>query len=672
MPPFSTKSEVSYAKKLLAYPIYAADFDPYGRGYLIIGGGGGEGRSGVPNQISVLDVSDRASIATVAEIELSREEDSVYSLASLATKDGLIALAGINSSQASQNAGTNEHLRTFDVRYPPRKKQKVDGEKEALGEITLLGKRSLFKTSPGPKKETYQRLLRLSPVKKREGGIKRIGVIASGLAKDNEVIVFDATVSSPDPADIITKITLPTGSEAADLDVTRTAESDFTITYCDDYGIYEQTIEYDFAKKRAALRPSGPRRIFQIPIADSSQGSKSRPKFRCLRFLDSENIIVLLNKPNRTGAELRVYHLYPTGPAAQVQQIDLPRRIKQAASLDVCTLDADKNGDFQAVIAVAGQDISIEILTANYQSSAGMFSKLRSYNSFRNVHDQQMTKLCFSPFLSPQRETDQSSGDSEKEAPAPSHPGPQYIKLASVSYGNTVVVDTFPLSPFKPVDKRSRYVLSHPTDQQFWRWAYILVFSVVVLVTGILIQSFYAGNLETDGRPFGIIPESLQNYLGRPAVVAEHHAGLTRVITSTVLRIVPDTTPNVATIETMSPDLATIEIATPALNLRDAISEHLSPDETDSQTKVVVVRHGPGDEGVVVDVHPDKQAYVAENLDAKHWDELEEHQRDALKEKLIEAGHWAEHEGEVVLKGVLWSTYAGFVGQAAGQILQGL
>jgi hypothetical protein len=41
----------SYAKTTLSFPIFAAEFDPYSRGYLVVGGGGGEGRSGVPNQI---------------------------------------------------------------------------------------------------------------------------------------------------------------------------------------------------------------------------------------------------------------------------------------------------------------------------------------------------------------------------------------------------------------------------------------------------------------------------------------------------------------------------------------------------------------------------------------------------------------------------------------------
>jgi hypothetical protein len=49
--PFQSKSDVSYAKHKLPYPIYAADFDPYRRGYLVVGGGGGESSTGIANQI---------------------------------------------------------------------------------------------------------------------------------------------------------------------------------------------------------------------------------------------------------------------------------------------------------------------------------------------------------------------------------------------------------------------------------------------------------------------------------------------------------------------------------------------------------------------------------------------------------------------------------------------
>lgn len=39
------------AKITLSYPLYASDFDPQNSGFLLVGGGGGEGRSGVGNKI---------------------------------------------------------------------------------------------------------------------------------------------------------------------------------------------------------------------------------------------------------------------------------------------------------------------------------------------------------------------------------------------------------------------------------------------------------------------------------------------------------------------------------------------------------------------------------------------------------------------------------------------
>ena len=48
---FQSHGPVSFTKTTLSYPVYAAEFDPYNRGFLVAGGGGGQGRSGVANKI---------------------------------------------------------------------------------------------------------------------------------------------------------------------------------------------------------------------------------------------------------------------------------------------------------------------------------------------------------------------------------------------------------------------------------------------------------------------------------------------------------------------------------------------------------------------------------------------------------------------------------------------
>lgn len=44
-------SLVAIANITLTYPLYTADFDPHNSSFLVVGGGGGESRSGVGNKI---------------------------------------------------------------------------------------------------------------------------------------------------------------------------------------------------------------------------------------------------------------------------------------------------------------------------------------------------------------------------------------------------------------------------------------------------------------------------------------------------------------------------------------------------------------------------------------------------------------------------------------------
>ncbi|KAF1822958.1 uncharacterized protein K489DRAFT_388814 [Dissoconium aciculare CBS 342.82] len=631
-----SRSDVSYAKHKLPYPIYAADFDPARRGYLVVGGGGGESSTGIANQITVFDVSNRGTVVPVLDIDLSRTEDSVASLANLATKDGLISLAGINSSTADQKAGKNEHLRAFHIRYPPRKKQKTEeADSKQEGNITILGKRSFFKPSASVKEQTYQ-------PRRQESGNKRIGAIASGLAQEPQIIVFNATAMPPEEGDVIARIDLPVRSEAADMDIIFTDDSEYSLAYCDDYNIHEQTYQIDFASKKIDKRPRGPRRVHQMALPDTLSDMKSRSKFRCLRFLNDFSLLALANKPNKKGAELRLYHLYPTGPAMEVWHKTLPSHIKQAASMDVCLLDADEFGNRQVVIAVAGQDISIEVFTTNYSSSTETFTSLRSYLTMREVHEQGMTQICFEPFESPPRAPDvdpKAGGKGEAMTTALLHPGPQYLRLASVSYANTVVVETFPLQPLEPKDKKSRYVLSHPADESFKFWSYAVIIGTMVLVGAILLQSVLSGGAGSAADLLSFLPPEVQLV---HTVEVKHATASDEPV-----------------------------VATSTADLREMLAEHHTSPEA-AETVAVVVSEAADGSGIDVDTHPDKAEYLQENTDAKHWDELEPHAKAYWKRKLIKAGQWAEHEGESVLKGVLWSTYSGFVGQVAGEILREL
>ncbi|KAJ4169884.1 hypothetical protein NW754_006032 [Fusarium falciforme] len=100
----------------LDYPLYAVDFDPEDSTRLVVGGGGGAGRSGVGNKITVLETLSQQELRIAGEIDLSRDEDSVMSLAVGPHKGKTTYLyAGVNSSHDSIAKGKNEHLRTLAI-----------------------------------------------------------------------------------------------------------------------------------------------------------------------------------------------------------------------------------------------------------------------------------------------------------------------------------------------------------------------------------------------------------------------------------------------------------------------------------------------------------------------------------------------------------------------------
>jgi hypothetical protein len=49
----------SSARLRLKYPLYGCDFDPLSSSYLVVGGGGGEGNSGLPKTAIVSEATRR-------------------------------------------------------------------------------------------------------------------------------------------------------------------------------------------------------------------------------------------------------------------------------------------------------------------------------------------------------------------------------------------------------------------------------------------------------------------------------------------------------------------------------------------------------------------------------------------------------------------------------------
>ena len=648
------------------------------------------------------------------------------------TESSGIVFAGINSSGADQNAGRNEHLRSFELRYPPKKKTAPDATEtlknqalESKAATKALGRASLFTPSSAEKKETYQRILRLS--RPNQGGTSRLGAIATGLAPEGEIIAFNAGTESPTNQDVLRRIRLGRGEEATDVDVMDTQSSGCHLAYCTDHEAYVVRIS------PTETAETDPILIYSTQHRDASASTTPRPRLRFLRFLTLNLLLLLQNKPNRSGAELLLLEIH-AAPSLNniVLRKHLHRSIQTATALSVSVLPAaDPSQNIQTVVAVAGQNNSIEILTLDHSSKPPFSScKFRQYALLRNVHELQITSLTLSMCHLP---LDFSS--------AP----PQYLKLASTSINSTVVVHTLPLKPYplpSATRRSNRYVLTSPGRSEATQMTFSIFISALVIALGALVlQAFseirggtpeYLGakgwlsdrlhgwiarpymfddvldRLSVPGvetRPMkgvqsqlGDIKNSVKDALKKPDAVKVRgvetrplegmksqdaemkdtlketfeqpggHAASDiersgKSIVEGPKRAARHAQQSVAKVTHQA--RASVAAANKKLGLRDLLSRRRSPDPKTASLKGsasdIVVRHDEANQALSADVRG-SNTLIEETH--KKWEELEQHERETWKKRLIDAGEWAVEEGEAVLKGVFFQNIALAVGAA--------
>jgi hypothetical protein len=585
----------------------------------------------VKNKITLFDFTSRAPIVEpIAEIEASTD-DSVTCLANLATKDGLILYAGVNSSDEDRIKDNNEHFRAFEVQLPKGKVATDDAD----ANISYLSKTKLFAPvqSTNAKKEGYQRLIRLSPPQRTATSTptRRIGAIASSLAGDeNEVVVFNAISNKPrDPQDILQRIKLAKGEEANDFDIFDRGDGQFQLAYVLDYDVIVHNISQTQSKSKNERR-----KLYSIPIPELGKKG-GRSKLRCIRWLTPEHLLLLVNKPNRTGVEMLIVHMYEEGPGSVIIRKTLPKRVKAASDMDVALLDPDSTGAYQIAVAVAAIDISLLVYTIDYHGrSSNSLSQFHHFATYDNVHEVQMTKTVFSPFHKPVVPPDQSA---DRKA------GPQYLRLASTSLGNTISVESFELQPYN-----SRYVLQTARTRNMYTAATYLVIAMVVAALALLIQSFIDPQGELTRH---IVPRSLQNagsqYKPMGEMVREKRHGA-------ILN------------NADSPVVKTAHRIQDLLHLH--MPHHTSPDAT-AQQKALVIHHDSEGSELSTEVHESTDEVIRKHTEAKQWEELSEEERHYWRKKLSDAGMWAVGEGETILKSIFFGNIAGAIGAAAQGVI---
>lgn len=593
----------------------------------------------IPPQ-TLINASRKQNLSEVVDIDLSRNEDSVTSLAvAQSTEASLVAFAGINSSEADQKVGKNEHLRCLKLYYPTRRRPSdVDQKLSNEGDITngrsteALGRVSLFTPSTAAKKETYQRVLKLlRPL----GGGSGVGAVATGLAPEGEIVLFEYSKAHPKPSSPFGRIKLAKGEEAADLDLIRVEGEGNRLAYCTDYDVY-------LIKSAFPNESYKPQSLHETPFPDVFASTKLRPKFRSLRFLTPNLLLLLQNRPDRKGADLLLLEIPKFSlPGTVILRKSLHKSIKSATALSVALLPSKSSSwPVQHAVAIAGQDNSITILTIDHPSSPPFpLLSFRKYSFHASVHPLQITSLTFSTFSLPQEAS---------KAP------PQYLKLASTSVASTIVVHTIPLSPFPSSSRSSQspqYVLRSPGRSEAAQVTFSVVISALVIALGaFFLQAFTeirGGTPEYLGAK-GWLNSRVHEYIARPYMFED-----LAVTTSP-----PSSFSQVSNIKMAS------RSTNDKLGLRKLLSQRrhstqLVADDVPNSDILIVSSH---EDGVSVSADIKSSAQVLNGkIRAKKWEELHEKEREGWKKRLSEAGEWAVEEGEAVLQGIFFSEVAGIV-----------
>lgn len=595
----------------------------------------------------------RKQITEVVDIDLSYNEDSVTSLAVAdSTESSIVAFAGINSSEADQKAGRNQHLRSFKLHHAAKSadsKDALDQDRSAVspshGETKALWRTSLFTSSNSVKPETYQRVLRLLRTSENEA---HVGAIATGLAPQGEVVVFDASKTPPDPGDVLQRINLGDGKEAADIDLIHGRDGGYRLAYCTDYEVY--LTKFNLPSPRQSPEPEF---LHGTPHPDTFASTKARPKFRSLRFLAPNLILLLQNKANRQGAELLLLEVPKHASLGMIiLRKRLPRSIQAATALSAALLPTpSSSGSAQHAIAIAGQDNSITILTIDHPFSPPFGSLPFSHHAtLPSVHPLQITSLTFSTF---------------KHADLPSQsPPPPPLKLASTSIGKTVVVHSLPLTSSRPSSKdpaSQRYVLRAPARSEAAQITISVIASALVIALGaFLLQAFSeirGASPEYLGAK-GWLNERVRGYVARPYIFDDIHTPIPHILPTQPVK---------------SAVSKVMEVTEEKLRLRTLLSQRKSrvsdQDDIDiSTTDIIVVTPHEDGTALSVDIR-DPATAVKDAVEGKKWEEMEEAEREGWKRRLVKAGEWAVEEGEAILKGVLFSGLGDVVRERVLEVL---
>lgn len=523
-------------------------------------------------------------------------------------------------------------------------------------------------------------------------------VAATGDAAKNEIVMFDATTAVPGESSVFARLSPLDGAEAVDLDLTEETDLGcFALAYCTDHEVFVSRLRYDFDSKKTIPGKPETNSVYTASAGSNAGPGSPKPKIRCLRWLSPQHLLVL-QKSGSSPAELVILNLSSSTGKINLRR-SLPKSLEVAAHLDICALDADPgSGERQFLVAVAGanrsRDAVIHVYTLDHRPSdpdpARPIWQLNKFTILNNVHPSNIMRITFANFFPPKQ-----NPNSTMSVATPS----QYISLASVAWGGTVVVDTFTLTstPTKPHDTgNARTSSNNPRGTPSIRWvlttnsmterltsrAGIIIVAISVLVAAILLQSYItltAGDAAA-ASPFRrakSVLKILQPPGARTVGPRIRHDG--SVVSSAVVSaasaassIAADFNP-IPGVEHRFRDLldwthrkassASSGSASTAAGKdvanANAPQQHIhvrapAPDSAAAQ--------GQSAQGLTASLLSKAELERLQKEGAKRWEELTVGEREKWKRRMRDSGDWVEGVPSTIFKGVLFSEWAAVVG----------
>ncbi|KAK9245520.1 WD40-repeat-containing domain protein [Lipomyces tetrasporus] len=320
----------------IGYPVYGAQFASDTK--LIVAGGGGEGKNGVANKISVLNIDPADKKIEIAEEKvLSKDEDSPMSLD--ITEEGVVAI-GVNSSSATIKTGKNEHLRLFKL--------------ESDNRIETQEKTQLFKAE---QPDEYQKCTRFSPA-----------------------ATYLAVASS---AGILHSLSFPS------------LKPQFRAIDISDAGADADIQDVDFSCNEKLLAYTTPKSVTLLSAGSGEKIAEYYPPpastFRGVRFASDDTLVLISNHARRRGASILKLTL-PSDIYLTKQQSQPPTRTVRglhAGIKAVTALDCR-----ESLACVAGADLSVAVVRTDTLREVKIVRNAHSFPVTRVVMNSSGTMMA--------------------------------------------------------------------------------------------------------------------------------------------------------------------------------------------------------------------------------------------------------------------------------------